>query len=826
MSKAFLSYSSKQAWYVEIVARNLGKSKIIFDKWTFEEGNKTIDEIFQGLSETSIFVFFISNDSLDSPWVRQEIDKAYELIESGNHIRLFPLIIDSNIKYDDNRIPKWIQETYNLKYVSKPTKASERIKQTLKNISYELNPKNKALSQLFIGRTDLIRIFEQRIYDSDQPQVISTITSGIPSIGRRKFTFHVLKNLKLVRYDYAPATIIMGSRDGIEDLIVYLYDLGFSQKEREELFQLLNRDMKDKIDLAIELILEIEEHENLIFIIDNYAIVSQDANIVDWFKSIIRGINKIDRLFLCLISRCRISYEQLRYENNIFAIEIPELEKYERSALFQAILDIEDIEINKGDLQAICKLFNGFPEQIFFTLNTIRSEGVPYVMKNLHIIPDFNSEKAAQVIQKYESNEFAKQVLGFLSECEFVSLDFLEAVFNDDSSKLQLIINEFSNIFIIEFIGATKEYLRLNDTIRDYIQRIGVKLNPAYRQNLKNHVISSFKNYDTIDRDISDYVISMKEAIKDDLDIPEELLLPSHFLNAMRDLYNNEKRYKDVIKLAERVLLQKDYIDERIVREVIYWLCLSLARRKDNRLLKEVQNINGPDHNFLLGFYYRLSGRNEDAIEKLSSVLKQSPDFYRAKRELVQVYINIEEYEKAYNLAKENYIKQKNNPYAIQSYFRCLIGNNSIEQMDKKTELSDLLKKLNENPLEKAKEMYMIAKAQYIAYIDYDEIRAINAADEAITIFPKSIYPPLIKIEICRKFSKWDQLESLVDFIDKNFHPNAEIFSRLGYISAKSLVLARKGDYENSMRIIDLNVKYQFGEKIYNNLLKEIELTK
>ncbi len=823
MLKSFLSYSNKQKGYVEIVAKHLGKSNIIFDKWNFEEGNKTIDEIFQGLSETGVFVLFISNEALESKWVKTEIEKAYELIKAGNIKRLYPIIIDENIKYDDKRIPQWIQENYNLKYVSKPTKASERVKQILKTFSWELYPKNKKLSQLFIGRTQLIRKYEERIFDFEKPTPITMISTGLPSIGRRKFTLHCLKNSNKIRDYYTPPTIFLGSRDSIEDLIILLYDLGFSQKERKELFDLLNREMKDKVSLVTELLLEIEQHETTIFIIDNYSIVGQDSNIVDWFIEVVKNLRGIERLFICLISRSRIRYQQLLYNDYIFALEMPELEKYERNALFNALLDLESIQINKQDFNTICELFKGFPEQVFFTFDYLISEGLPYLMKNLHLIPDYNSEKVAHVIQKYESDDFAIQVLGFLSDCAFLSLNFLEKVFQEDSERIKSVIEDFSNSFIIEFIGATKEYFRLNDAIRDYIQRIGIKLDKKYKLNLENHVKFTFNDYDTLDRDMSDYVIAVKEALKKGYDIPQKFLLPSHFLNAMRDLYNNERRYNDVINLADRVLLQEKYLDKRILRELRYWLCLSLARKRDRRMMKEVQKIDGPDHNFLFGFYYRLVGRHEDAIEKLTDVLKNSPGFYRAKRELVQVYLNLEEYNMAFELAKENYELIKNNPYNLQSYFRCLIRNSNISPKDKKEELMKLLENLKDNPHERAREMYKTAKAQFNAIIENDQSRALNTVDDAIATFPKSIYPPLTRIEICRKFDNWQELESSINSIDTTFRPDSDIFSKLSYISAKAIVMARKGNIKESQCLLDKNIKNRFTERIYNKLKEDID---
>ena len=75
MIKAFLSHSSAdKERFVRIVADKLkNKMGIHYDEYTFEAGNKTIDEIFIGLEKTDLFVFFISEDSLKSEWVKKEI---------------------------------------------------------------------------------------------------------------------------------------------------------------------------------------------------------------------------------------------------------------------------------------------------------------------------------------------------------------------------------------------------------------------------------------------------------------------------------------------------------------------------------------------------------------------------------------------------------------------------------------------------------------------------------------------------------------------------------------------------------------------------------
>ena len=53
-------------------------------------------------------------------------------------------------------------------------------------------------------------------------------------------------------------------------------------------------------------------------------------------------------------------------------------------------------------------------------------------------------------------------------------------------------------------------------------------------------------------------------------------------------------------------------------------------------MLAEVQNISGADHDFLLGFYYRMTGNYERALEKFELALEKRKNFSKAKREKVQ----------------------------------------------------------------------------------------------------------------------------------------------------------------------------------------------
>ena len=82
--KAFLSHSSADKQnYVGIIATRFAAEDVVYDEVSFEAGEQTLSEIIRGLDESTVFCLFISNKSLDSEWVQQEVDGASVRLKSG-----------------------------------------------------------------------------------------------------------------------------------------------------------------------------------------------------------------------------------------------------------------------------------------------------------------------------------------------------------------------------------------------------------------------------------------------------------------------------------------------------------------------------------------------------------------------------------------------------------------------------------------------------------------------------------------------------------------------------------------------------------------------
>lgn len=97
--KAFISHSSDDALYVDVLINLIGKNSLVVDRFCFESGERTIDEIIKSIDNSAIFIVLLSRSSLDKDWVKKELAIIKKYIDSGVLKRFKPYIIDDTISY-------------------------------------------------------------------------------------------------------------------------------------------------------------------------------------------------------------------------------------------------------------------------------------------------------------------------------------------------------------------------------------------------------------------------------------------------------------------------------------------------------------------------------------------------------------------------------------------------------------------------------------------------------------------------------------------------------------------------------------------------------
>lgn len=807
--RVFLSHSSKdKESYVRIVADKLGLGNYVYDERTFEEGEITQNEIIKGIDESAIFAFFISETALESKWVKDEVERAEFKISSAQLKKIYPIIIDPKIKYDDPRIPKFLKDHYNLKLVTRPTVAARRILAKMRELHWESSPVHQKRQTIFVGRNEILSEFESRVDDVDLPKPSCVIASGISKIGRSKLMSRGLAKSNLKDDSYSPTRIVLERVDSIEDLLIKIFDTGLTAIEQDKVSNLIDKSVAEKESILAEMLRDVHSAREVLFVEDNGCIVDYSRQPVSWILNALDLLGDVGRPVLCVSAKYRVDRQALRRRPRLFALEIPELTPKERAGLLSRLLDLYEIVLSPEDFRYFSEQLKGFPEEVYYCADLISDLGVLAAKGETHQITEFNEERASVLLRKYESDVDTLDFIYLLSEFEFVGVGFIYEIVEE--GKYSPILEDLITHLICDYVGAEKEYVRLNDTIRDFVKRNRLSLRKDLRDKLRQHVQQFVKDNNKFERDSADFFYSVKEALAAGRQIEDKYLAPSHVLRTIKELYQKRENLKRVVSLADMLLAKESSLDSRVSDDARYYLCLSLARQKDKRVLKEAQEIKGPEHDFVLGYYYRLCGRHTDAIERLSKLVDTPYISSRAKRELVQVYLYIEEYEKALHMARDNYEQNRGNQFFLQSYLHCLF--NSGDNGAHKELIKRLIAELEMIGSKQSIEMTLIAKAHFASRIEHRKAAAYNYLDDAIGLDRDSTYPLLAKFDIAlRHFD----VEAMAKTLDELIRVSQKrTMSQNTILKNTAYYLAAKGEISEAYELLDTSLQNYPAETI------------
>lgn len=750
MNRAFLSHSSKQKDLVRQVAHNLGKANCVFDEFEFESGMPIFDEIKKGIGQSDVFVLFLSDDALNSEWVKSEIIEIKNLIDDDLDKRFFPMLIDKSLNVsEDERIPGWIKR-YLLKPVTGHFLITKKIKQRLLELRLDTNPVFKAKATLFVGRQDLFDQFETKIYSVVEAKARSIIVSGLEGIGRRTFLREAFLREKRIKDFYSPIYISLDTKDSIEDFILKLQDYK-DENTVEYLEQLMKIELEEKVAEVKKILISIKNSNEFVFVLDSGCIVRPSKQMADWYLQIINDVEFNNLFTLNVISKFRPSNELIRKNNSIIHFSVNNLSEKDTEKLFVKYLSLLRIDLRKKQAQEILSVLNGIPSQVHYAVERINDFGIIETIRKKHEIVDYGETQVFYIVDGIKSKgEVAFDLLVLISQFDFISYDFIYSIVGK-TEEIDNLLEEFYIAGVFDLIGANKEYIKVHYPIADYLTRSKAKVNSSFKSVLKEKIKRFIKEEGKVNEflDISELLHNIKGAIIDGYSLPDRYYIPSFVLKTIVELYYMEN-YTTVISLIDKVLENARRLEKNLIREFKYWLCLSLARQKDRRFEEEVQNIEGADYNYLYGFYFRIKKQLDNSEAYLKRALAKSSSFQRAKRELVNVLLLKSNFSEALEMAKDNYENQKLNAFHIQAYFISLTRKKYLSKEDKVI-IEELLKNIERSSDFRAKEIASVMNGEYLYYVQKDYANAINVLRECLDKNKNKHYPKRALNDIYKK---------------------------------------------------------------------------
>lgn len=690
MIKAFISYSSAQKTFAEEIAKTLGYDNCFIDNSSFENGMKTIDEIYKAIGCSAIFVFLISKEAVASDWVKNELSNVRDYVDEGK-ITFLPFIIDERVDYNETSIKLWIRKDYNLQKYSNPILVARKIKEEIREISWRLYPDLRKKDSLFQGRDDELAHLRKKYYDGNMSARRCLIISGFPpGIGRRKLIAEYVKSELLPNKSsaYEPILVNLNENSSIEDLIFQLNDIVLYY-HHDDILKISSQAKEEKVKVVVNLFCQIQQLKEVVIIRDNGVCVLSDGRLSDWFTDILHDSNLPHKICLFVAASYFMNQRTEFAESSLISLRINPLKKDAVRVLFYAYTEISNISIPSGADSIIDKI-PGLPSYIFRSADLMGMFGSPHKVA-LEIDKMLKDEEKGYVpiINKLKEDEDVFQVLVLMHNFEFISHHIIEQVL-DCLNKKEKIYEYLEKLYaygLFETIGGNNQYLRLNSVVSDYIRRNKIKLNDDFRKSLQQVLKEYIVSDDTASEDLSGYLMGIQTSIKEDIKhVDKKYLIPSFTLKVIIEEYSN-KQYDKVVVLSERFLEDSINYYNEIVRSIRYWLCMALCRLKNDKFYNEIDKFKGYSKSFLFGFYYRCKGEYNTALGYYQAALDQSKSnkdanyVAKAKHEIVVVKLKLDDYDGALSQAKDNYTKQKTNRYHVEAYFKCIARTANLDSV-------------------------------------------------------------------------------------------------------------------------------------------------
>ncbi|MBQ0164434.1 MAG: toll/interleukin-1 receptor domain-containing protein [Bacteroidales bacterium] len=726
MIKVFLSHSWDQKDFVLKVAQYLGRDIAIVDNYEFESGRKIEEEIEKSINSTNVFVYLASKGSIESDWCKRELTMARDLVDEKKLI-FCAFLVDNTITVGDCK--PWIKQWLTT-YYSNPILLARVVRRTVNELVAKTTPEVMARDLVFKGRNTEMGEIDKLLYSSSQNFAKALIISGMPHVGRKRLLREVMVNdiQHELHPTYLPIGITLQDKDSVEDLIFQLNQL---------LLKYSNEDLKTMMtdgancpSLAVELLNDILNAHERVLIDDNRCIVNPNGYLADWFIDIVNHPKLPPMVSMFVASTISPHPSEVRRNQLLRATQLNALNLQNMQILFNAYSQKVKVECDSNKASDYLSELTGYPEQVLDLVDVIHDYDQVTAERELPSIKKMFDKDIKQIVDEFSKSSNAIQLLILISRFEFVSFDLLRQLYPEDD--IEDLLQQFRQQSLYESFGTFNQYMRLNSSLADYLDRYHFHLAPKYEKLLEDKSKEIINTNE--DEDLAVYLYKLKQQLKDPrFKIGSSYILPSLALKVIVEQYS-AKRYKDVVELANKVLYDNPRNNYETVKYAIRnWLCLAYCRLGDETLFNEVQNFHGYTYHFLIGYFYRRQGNWPYALDSYNKALEaESPAkakiYSKAKHEKVIVLMKMNDYHTAFDLAKINYESDPTNTYHIEAYYHCLVRKPFADKSLLDDLYSQMMKSYDPN-----KELICATfRAERSYFIDKDTPKALDILEEAL----------------------------------------------------------------------------------------------
>lgn len=685
--KVFVSHSSVDKPYAEALIECIGRDLVTFDKYSFEAGEKLTDSIKQGIEGCDIFVLLISEASIGSMWVQEEVNFVAPLMVTKG-IVFAPYCIDSKVKMKDERLSAWVWDRL-VKQFPHHKILARKIQRLIREQIWKRYPKKKQLDSMFVGRGEDLSRLERTFYREDLQQLRTLFVSGFPFVGRKTLLSHFIQNnIKTVKENDAPIVIRLEKSDGIEQMTLMLNEhLGVM--DNDEMLLEVCKDSQVAMKWCITILSKLIEYGEKIVVEDDTSIVKPGGAVEKWFLDLIESKELPNMTLFFIASRYRPNPAFVESCPLLAELPLSTLHREDMYSLFKHCLAINGKTLSEEDTTYFVNTFTGYPRQAIDAAMYFSKHNIVGAKKHAATNRERYDGNYSAVLGEISGGAYDMLVL--LSRFDFISCDLLQMIYGDED--ISGMLDELEQYSLFDTFGLSNQYISLSPAVADYVLRTRRKLSPEQKCRLNEATKKVLAETQDGLTDLSVSLFNIKESIRNNLKgMDERYLIPSFALKVILEEYH-AKNDNEVVLIAEKLINDYHRVNyESCWDAIYYWLCSSLCRlQKQDLFHKYLEHFaeKSFDYNYLQGFYCRQNSK-ESQLRKAyfyyntARDLKDESNFSMAsmakvEHEMVIVLMKLKNYKEALSFAKRNYENNQHNSYHIRAFFNCLIHTQSTD---------------------------------------------------------------------------------------------------------------------------------------------------
>ena len=123
-NKVFICHSSQDHEFVIKLAEKLKNDSVDvwIDDWEIQIGDSITEKINEGLEDSSFFIIVFSENSINSQWVKRELNATLMTQITKRDIKILPVLLD----FEPENLPPLMIDIYSVKFSKNKILGSKR----------------------------------------------------------------------------------------------------------------------------------------------------------------------------------------------------------------------------------------------------------------------------------------------------------------------------------------------------------------------------------------------------------------------------------------------------------------------------------------------------------------------------------------------------------------------------------------------------------------------------------------------------------------------------------------------------------------------------